>query len=495
MNTTTKENKNQAAEVKTITLEAAAPKARRRARNAKASNVFTNEKTREEMKAREEEVRKNLKAITWKETEARGKFKKNEKIGLIDDGTLIVGCDVGSEKHFIRAIDSRGRELTKRAFSFCNNEEGLQSCLDRVVGLMAENGKTRAVLGIEPTGHYWFDLADWMVSHGITVVQVNPYAVKQTKEIEDNSQLKDDRKDPKPIANLVKDGNYGMPYRPDGNYAEMRNLSLLKDQLTEDSVRAVNRLHRLVKIYFPEYSQRLYKDIAAPFSIAVLKEAPLPCDIEGLGEEGVRKIWKAAGLKGAGHNKAAALVEAAGHSIGLTDGLESARVSMRLAAETVERIRADLAEVEGMLSEKCLEVENAGNILEIGGIGETILCGILSELGDISRFDSAKEIQKLSGLSLVSCSSGKHNGETRISKRGRKRLRYWLFMGAKSVVAHSDEFGRIHGYYTTRADNPLKRMQSLILIAGKLLRIIYAMLRKGSKYDPSMVGGPDDEAA
>lgn len=43
-----------------------------------------------------------------------------------------------------------------------------------------------------------------MISNGISVVQVNPYAVKQTKELEDNSQLKDDAKDPKLIANLVK---------------------------------------------------------------------------------------------------------------------------------------------------------------------------------------------------------------------------------------------------------------------------------------------------
>ena len=69
---------------------------------------------------------------------------------------------------------------------------------------------------------------------GISVVQVNPYAVKQTKELEDNSQLKDDRKDPKLIANLVKDGNYGMPYLPEDVYAELRRLSMLRDQLTED---------------------------------------------------------------------------------------------------------------------------------------------------------------------------------------------------------------------------------------------------------------------
>ena len=33
-----------------------------------------------------------------------------------------------------------------------------------------------------------------------------------------------------------------------------------------------------------------------------------------------------------------------------------------------------------------------GNILEISGIGENTLSGILAEMGDISRFDDVKEI-------------------------------------------------------------------------------------------------------
>ena len=101
-----------------------------------------------------------------------------------------------------------------------------------------------------------------------------------------------------------------------------------------------------------------------------------------------------------------------------------------------------------------------------------------------SRFDDVKEIQKLSGLGLVACSSGKHKGETKISHRGRKRLRCCLFQAAKSAVAHAEEFKELHLYYTTRADNPLKKMQSLIVIACKLLRIIYTILKNGTVYDP-----------
>lgn len=206
-----------------------------------------------------------------------------------------------------------------------------------------------------------------MVSNGISVVQVNPYAVKQTKELEDNSQRKDDRKAPKLITNLVKDGNYGMLYLLEKVYAELRRLSMFREQLTEDRNRNMNHLHREMKIYFPEY-----KD-----------------------------------------------------AFGRIDGVFC--MAVRWFAEKIMELDEEIAEVETRLNEKCNEILHAENVLEIPGIGGKTLFGSLAEMGDISRFDDVKELQKLSGVGLVSCSSGKHKGETRISHRGRKRLRYCLF--------------------------------------------------------------------
>ena len=182
-----------------------------------------------------EVIRKNLTASTWRELETNGKFGKNEKLSFISDDMIILGYDAGSETHYIRAIDTRGRELSKAAFSFNNDSEGFQRAKEWAVKIASEHNKNQIVLGLEPTGHYWFCLATWMVSNGISVVQVNPYAVKQTKEVEDNSQLKDDTKEPKLIANLVKDGSFGMPYLPEKLYAQLRRLSLFRDQLNEYS--------------------------------------------------------------------------------------------------------------------------------------------------------------------------------------------------------------------------------------------------------------------
>ena len=63
-------------------------------------------------------------AITWRQTEVGRTLTQNDKIALVDDKTLVIGADVGSEKHDIRAFDNRGREFSKKAFEFDNNEAG-----------------------------------------------------------------------------------------------------------------------------------------------------------------------------------------------------------------------------------------------------------------------------------------------------------------------------------------------------------------------------------
>ena len=392
--------------------------------------------SREELERRIEAIKETLKSHTWKDLEVGGKFSKNDKLSFIRDDMLIVGCDIGSEKHYVRAIDTRGRELSKAAFSFSNNREGFEQARKWALELAAAHDKKQIVLGLEPTGHYWFCVAAWMVRNGISVVQVNPYAVKQIKELEDNSQRKDDCKDPKLVANLVRDGNFGMPYLPEGLYADLRRLSMLRDQLTEDRIRAVNRLHREMKMYFPEYMDAFGK-IDGAFTLEVLKQAPFPEDILKIGEDGLREIWHDAKLRGRGYSRAEKIMKCAKASVGLKAGVNSAREAVRWFAEQMTELEEKLSEIEASLREKCTEIPYAENLLEIKGLGDNTLSGILAEIGDIARFDDAKEIQKLSGMGLVACSSGKHKGQTKISHRGRKRLRYWLIQAARCHMRRS----------------------------------------------------------
>ena len=80
-------------------------------------------------------------------------------------------------------------------------------------------------------------------------------------------------------------------------------------------------------------------------------------------------------------------------------------------------------------------------------------------------------------------SSGRHKGESRISKRGRRCLRTALFQAVLGMVKSNEEFRELHMYYTTRRNNPLKKKQSLIVLCCKLIRIIYSKSVKGFHYD------------
>ncbi len=80
-------------------------------------------------------------------------------------------------------------------------------------------------------------------------------------------------------------------------------------------------------------------------------------------------------------------------------------------------------------------------------------------------------------------SSGKHKGRSKISKRGRRKLRRILYQVMIPLLASNREFREIYDYYVTRAKNPLRRRQAMIAVSCKLIRVFYAVLTKGVRYD------------
>jgi len=142
---------------------------------------------------------------------------------------------------------------------------------------------------------------------------------------------------------------------------------------------------------------------------------------------------------------------------------------MEMLESEVEKLLANIDETEFLLSVK--------------GVGLMTVAGFIAEVGDIKDYAHPRQIQKLAGLSLMENSSGKHKGQTRITKRGRPKLRSLLYRVIMPMLANNNEFRRLHEYYTTRRDNPLKKKQSMIALACKLIRIFFALAKKKVKYD------------
>lgn len=407
--------------------------------------------------------------------------KLNDKIKQVEETSLVIGIDIGSTTHYARAFDWRKMELAK-VFRFSNTLEGFETLSRWMENIQALRKKEKVIVGIEPTGHYWFALGQYLQGKGIKLVMVNPYAVKKSKELDDNNQTKNDAKDPSVIAKLVIDGRYSIPYVPTGAYADLRIMFSNRTRISREIGAIKNHLARWFAIHFPEYKE-VFRDYASKGSLLLLKVAATPSSIVALGAEGINKIWRDAKVRAVGIKRATTLYETAKKSIGQSQGTAAAEVEMKLLLEDYEVKMRQYVSIMAALEEAVRRIPGTERLLAIKGIGLITVAGFLAETGDLGRFESPKQIQKLAGLSLKENSSGQHKGETTISRRGRHGLRNVLFNAVIPLLATNDEFRSLHEYYTTRAENPLKKKQSAIALCGKLIRVFYVVLAKGVVYD------------
>lgn len=406
---------------------------------------------------------------------------QNERINQVSEQTLVIGVDIASELNYARAFNWRGIEKGK-VFKFCNNLEGFQAFNEWAHQIMSASKLTNLMVAAEPTGHYWFGLADYLKDEKLKLVLVNPFHVNRAKELDDNHPSKTDAKDPKTIAKLVIEGRYMEPYIPEGVYADLRIMYNCRQKVTKAIISLENQLKRWFKIYFPEYLS-IFGNISGQGSMAVLEKAVLPEDIISLGVDGINKLWRERKLRAVGMKRAESLYEAAVKSIGRREGSVGGRAEFRMLWEDychkMEQIEKLNTELESLLH----KVPQAEEVLKMKGIGVVSVAGFFAEVGDLRRFESPKQIQKLAGLAIRENSSGKHKGQTTISKRGRARLRAVLFNAAITLVGRNGAFKSIHEYYIGRKANPLKKKQSIVAVSCKLIRIIYAICKHKEAYD------------
>ena len=402
---------------------------------------------------------------------------------------MVVGADIAKKVHVARASDARGVELGK-PLTFDNSRRGFEKLLTWIRSLMVDHSCDNVVFGVEPTAHYWMNLAQFLRHQGIQVVLVNPMHVKKTKELEDNNPTKNDRKDARVISQLVKDGRYSVPHIPEDIYADLRVGMNERDRLSEDLKRVQARIHNWLDRFFPEFTT-VFKDWEGKAALVCLHQFPCPVDVRGKTASEIVQAWRENGiLRGVGISKANLLKEMAEQSIGLTEGLQMARHELMILLSQYdlyqEQLELLMNEVERLVS----QIPGTQQMLSVPGVGLVTVAGFLAEVGDLSGYDNARQIQKLAGLNLKENSSGKHKGRTTISKRGRPKLRSLLFRCVIPLLAKNAEFQALHRYYTQRSQNPLKRMQSAIALSCRLIRVLFALGRKQVPYDPVKVLGP-----
>jgi transposase len=420
------------------------------------------------------------------------KNRTSQKLEEITAGTLIVGVDIAREEQWARFTDYRGVEIGK-ALKFKNNQQGFESIVARIREICKLKTNKypidNIIIGMEPTGHYWKTLANYLMNERFRVVCVNPYHTKKAKELDDNSPTKNDKKDALTIARLVKDGYFFKAYIPRDEYGELRNLTNTRVSVMKRQSAVKNTITAVLDEYFPEIWTVFKKPLKGKASRQVLKSCPFPTFILAMGECNVLAEIRKAVKRTVGIKKVRQLISAAQTSVGVKNGLNSAKLRLGLLLDELELMERQLAEIEREMEDMLYQAGYAKQLLGIKGIGTVTAASFLGEVGDPLRFQNARQIARYAGYNLVEDSSGKSKSGTCISKRGRKQLRGLMYQMAFTMVGQNDEMKALYRHLLTRQENPLKKKQALVAVSIKIITVMYSLLKKREVYKTELVLG------
>lgn len=144
----------------------------------------------------------------------------------------------------------------------------------------------------------------------------------------------------------------------------------------------------------------------------------------------------------------------------------------------LEELDRHKREVDRELGRQCLREtwsKQAVRLLQLPGFGVVMTMIVLSAIGDIHRFEGAKQLVGYAGLGAGIHESGKEHIEKRITKSGRKELRWAMVEAAWQAI-------RLSSYWKEQYETYLRRMrrpnQAIVVIARKLLVVVWQVLTK-----------------
>jgi transposase len=283
-------------------------------------------------------------------------------------------------------------------------------------------------IAIEATSCF-YPMYDGMKDNGLDVMVVN--TVKMQKPA-----VKTDKRDAHRMAHLLRLYELPAAYIPDKEMRKQRELCVLRVRLVQSCTQCKNRISAI-----------LHK--------------------EGKRPVGVKDVFSKTGL-----------VQLQRINISRKEELAEELELLELLWKKVERIEKQIDQV--IASDFALK-KRVELIDSIPGFAKTLAYVCAVELGQISRFNSPKNLVAYAGMYPCVDSSGGKTRHGHIRRVGRKLFRWALVEAAHATARTENPIGK---YYLKKSRQKKSNHAAAIATANKLARLIYVVLSKEQPYDP-----------
>lgn len=410
----------------------------------------------------------------------------HEEIHVQDQ--LVIGVDVSKDK-----LDAYGKEVTSTGNSvelsdqISNRTGAIESMLGRWANYAEEKDLEGLLVVCEPTGGYESRLMQTARRLGHETAYVNGEHVAKASVIESGDPGKTDPMDARVIAMVAEMDRTQERRVLEGEHALLRELSRQHETENQAVVQARNRLHNVLGLLFCDYDKSkkfVFGSTGAamaevygwnPYAIVEdgfdLFRKKIKREVKRVRRSTLKELWAQA------KQSTRQRMPAEQQRI-LENRLRQLWEDYQRHESRKEEISRQMASLYRQLRQK----EKAPD--RIGKLDATMMGRIIAEIGPIRDFDHWREIQHYGGLNLYERKSGKYRGETKISKKGRSRLRKVLGQAAYSLIRGDRLFA---DYYRRRRAEGKGHWKTLVAIMRKLCKILYGLYQSGRAFDPDRV--------
>jgi transposase len=328
------------------------------------------------------------------------------------------GLDVSGESIVTVLKDEEGNTVHSK--SYRNNEEGLK----KLVVLLQD---CRATVEASTSG---LRVYEYLNSSGISVVMANPSKIRLIYE----SDKKTDKNDAEVLANLLRTNLLPTCYVPPKDIQKQRNLVRMRRSLVEVNVRFKNQIRAELAMDGIKCEQTDVFGREAQEELSCLEAtAYVKTDIQRL---------------------------------------------LRLGNSVLEEIKV----LDEQIKEEYEHLPQAHLLDTIPGIAKNSAVTIMSEIGDIKRFDSPGKLCSYAGLvpRVDQSGSRRHDGHV---KPGSRMLKTTLVQNATTAVLCCKRFRKIY----LKLKRKKGHQKAIVAVARKMLTIIWFMLQRNKPFEGAVL--------
>ncbi|WP_163527216.1 IS110 family transposase [Halobacillus ihumii] len=404
----------------------------------------------------------------------------------------VIGLDVAKGESQIQAFLDKG-EPYRKSFSILHNVKELNKFLDFLKEIESLAGGKPSVI-LESTGHYHTPIIQFLEEQQYMYIIVNPLIAHRAKS-SSLRKVKTDAIDAYNLCELYYKEELEPSKKRGIRLLNLRNLTRQHETISSVAAQTKLQLQSILDQVFPEY-RGVFGNLYSKVSLQVLLIFPTSKSVLSVTgpvlADKIASLYKSRSDKWA-KEKAKKLRDAAIRNPFQNNLYQSHIINLEIMINIVLQYQEHLSKLAAEIDALAKEVEEYELIQSIPGIGEKIAATIISEIGEIERFNHPKKLVAFTGVDPSVYSSGKFTASVnRITKRGSSRLRQALFMAVqcgirdarkkKTSVEIIPRNKRLREFYDKKRDEGKPFRVAIIACVNKLLHWIFAMLKSNTTF-------------